>query len=478
MIEETLGTRDETLAAAKASRKAGEYHLMFLALEGDQRAQKELEIGDGAAVRAEYSRAFAEATAGEIVAYADGEDDPVAFGVEMAIDAIVDPAPVEVDRYGQPVPVLTPLQEARVAGLADGLSQHQGRNPRFREQYEPRFKEVADKWLEGWKAAPGRRPSNTGAQYAAAIRLFDEYWGDRPLREVTERDAAEFVELLKQVPAGHGRGKLAKLPLREVIALHGKEGSGLASPSIKRHLLVLKQIWAWAKPLGYCSGDHPFTARLPRHRARPYLGWETGDLQMLFGAPPLRRDIYEAFYIAMFTGLRASEVADLTWGQVREEQGLAYLAIEDAKTEAGWRKVPLHSKLQWLLQKKRGRDGDPVFPTFNPEGGGKRRGDDASRLFGDSWKRRLGITSRRHVFHSARKNVTRIMEENGVAATAWARVIGHEPGFTYGTYNPDALSLRKCAEIIELIDYPEVNMRDPAEVYADAAKLPRKRHSK
>jgi integrase len=475
MIEETLGTRDETLAAAKAKRRAGEYHLKFLALEGDQRAERELAEGDGASVRAEYSRAFEEVRSGEIVAYADGEDDPVAFGVELTIDAIVDPAPVEVDRHGEPHPVLAPAEEARVAGLADGLTTRQGGVPRFREQYEPRFKEVADRWLEGWKDAPGRRPSNTGSQYATAIRLFDEYWGDRPLREVGEKDAAEFVELLKRLPAGHGRGKLSKLPLREAVELYGEAGAGLSPPSIKRHLLVLKQIWRWAKPLGYCSGELPFTATLPRHRTRPYLAWETRDLQTLFAKPPLRRDIYEAFYVAMFTGLRASEVADMTWGQVRKEQGISYFAIEDAKTEAGYRKVPIHSRLAWFLEKPRGGDDDPVFPTFNPEGGGKRRGDDASRLFGDSWKRRQGLTSRRHVFHSARKNVTRIMEENNVAASAWARVIGHEPGFTYGTYNPHALSLRRCAEIIELIEYPEVNMRPPAEVYGEAAKLPRKR---
>jgi len=152
-----------------------------------------------------------------------------------------------------------------------------------------------------------------------------------------------------------------------------------------------------------------------KHRKKPSLGWETPDLQRLFADPPRRRDIYEAFYIAMFTGLRVHEISDLTWGQVRTEQGVDYLLIQDAKTEAGTRKVPVHSRLSWLLRKPRGDDTDPVFPTFSPEGPRSSRGGDASKLFG-AWKKKLGVAPRRYVFHSARKNVTRIMEENAIPA--------------------------------------------------------------
>lgn len=458
-FEMTLGTRDERLAEAKAKKLAGEYKLQFLALAGNGDASRALE-------RAEYLRASVEV---QEIGRRFGPDD-ADLAAELKSDMIVDAARPSNDPDDDG-PELTALEEARLAGLSDGRSIALGEAPRFKERFEPAFKELADRWLDGWKAAPSRRPSNTAVQYGAAIRLFHEFWGNRTLREVTQRDAAEFVELLKSLPPKYGRGSLAGVPLREAVARHsGEEGVGLSPPSIKRHLGVLRQIWEWAKPLGFCSGEMPFAVKMPKHRASPYLAWETPDLQRLYAAPPKRRDVYEVFTVAMFTGLRVQEIADLTWGRVREEQGVPYFLIDDAKTEAGTRKVPLHSNLRWLLAKDRGGPEEPVFPTFTPEGPRKSRGGDASKLFG-AWKRSVGITSRRFVFHSARKNVTRIMEENGVQANVWARVIGHEPGFTYKTYNPTGLTLAKSLQTIELIAYPEVPMRPPAALYGNGQRL-------
>ena len=464
-IEKTLNTRDEGLAAAKAQKLAGEYKLKFLAWEGNPHAED-------AVAQQEYEQAALEVQRGELLAFATEDVDPVEFAVDLEIDRILDTAPIPARPDDERGPELTPAQEARIAGLVDGLARWWGEAPPNRERFEPKFDELAQRWLEAWKASPDRRETNTGSQYAAAIRLFAEFWGKRTIREVRQHDAAEFIELLRRLPADHGRGKWKGVPLREAVELGGDIGKGLSSASMKRHLGVLKQIWKWAKQLGYCTGENPFMVEVPKQKKRPYLAWQTGDLQQLFGSPPRRRDIYEAFMIAMFTGFRVSEVADLTWGQVRTEEGVPFIQVEDAKTDAGVREVPLHSSIMWLLDKERGADADPVFPTFTPEGPGKRRGGDASKLFG-AWKRRLGFTSRRHVFHSARKNVTRIMEEHGIPSNQWARIIGHEPGFTFGTYNPHGLTLAKKHEIIELIRYPDVPMRPPAEIYGDQQKLSR-----
>ncbi|BBE35389.1 tyrosine-type recombinase/integrase [Sphingosinicella microcystinivorans] len=467
-IEQTLETRDETLAEAKAKRLAGEYKLRFLALGGNPHAKDELN-------RAEYDKAFQQVQAGEVHATGSPDGlDPVSYGVELEIDRIVDQLPLPANPRETEEPEPDPRQAARIAGLMDGLARRQGQPQTNRAQYEPPFREVADRWFAAWKAAPDRRISNTDVQYAASIRLFTEFWGARPLREVQQRDGAEFVELLRRLPPRYGRGKLKNVPIRETVALFAGQTTGLSSAAIKRHLGVLKQIWEWAKPLGHCSGDNPFQIKVAKQKVKPSLAWESGDLSRLLASPPHRRDIYEAFHIALFTGLRINEVADMTWGQVRKERDVDYLQVEDAKTEAGHRKVPLHSKLAWLLEKKRGEPDAPIFPTFNPEGPGLRRGADASRMFG-AWKRGLGFTSSRYVFHSARKNVTAIMEENSIPANQWARIIGHEPGFTFKVYNPHGLSLPKAKEIIELIDYPEVEFQRPEVIYGDAERLPKEK---
>lgn len=455
-IEETLSTRDEALAAAKAQKRAGAYRLQFLALEGNRLASEEL--GRGA-----YEAAAAAVVSGDVCGDRGGDPE------ECARDEIG--GVLDANITGR----LSVEEEARIAGLMDGVDRLSGRVPRHGRRFEPKFKELAERWLAQWKGRPGRKPSNTAMQYESTIRLFDEFWGGRPIREVRARDAAEFTELLKRLPPTHGRGALRGVPLAEAIERGGGGPGGLSSAAIRRHLGVLKQVWEWAKPLGYAVGDNPFQqVKVPKEKVQTYLAWPTSELKRLLADPPKRRDIYEAFHIAMYTGLRVGEVADMDWSQVRDEGGIAFIQVEDAKTEAGHRRVPLHPALAWLEQARGGRTSGPVFPGFNPEGPGKRRGADASRLFG-AWKRGRGISSRRYVFHSARKNVTAIMEEKAVPSNQWARIIGHEPGFTYGVYNPHGLSLAKAQEIIGLIEYPHVALKQPNAIYGTAGRLKRVR---
>lgn len=63
-IEQTLSTRDETLAEAKAQKLAGEYKLQFLALEGRPAAQQEV-------AQRVYQASAESVLSGEIAAYVD-----------------------------------------------------------------------------------------------------------------------------------------------------------------------------------------------------------------------------------------------------------------------------------------------------------------------------------------------------------------------------------------------------------------------
>jgi len=347
-IEETLSTRDEALAAAKAQKRAGAYRLQFLALEGNRLASDELG-------RSAYEAASGAVLSGEVCG--DRVGDPE----ECARDEIG--GVLDANVTGR----LSPDEEARIAGLSDGIDRLNGRTPRHARRFEPKFKEVAGRWLSQWKVRPGRKPSNTATQYESTIRLFHEFWGDRPLREVRTRDAAEFAELLKLLPPTHGRGALRGVPLAEAVERGGGGPRGLSAAAIRRHLGVLKQIWEWAKPLGYASGDNPFQqVKVPKEKVQTYLAWPTTELKRLLAEPPKRRDIYEAFHIAMYTGLRVGEVADMDWSQVRNEGGIAFIQVEDAKTEAGHRRVPLHPALSWLDRRRGGRTSGQSSRALTP----------------------------------------------------------------------------------------------------------------
>ena len=464
-VVQTLGTRDYDVAKAKALKLASEYKARFLALEGREDAQTNL-------ARLEYERVRQKALGGafEVHFFWSDPDEapphPYVAGIDFEIDRIIEE---EARRRGINVLAGDPLPsdlQARVDALIDARRELEGEPPPPRAEYEPPFHEVADDWLKQWKARPDRKPSNTAAQYDSTIRLFAGWWGAKPIRKVRAVDAARFVEeVLKRLPPNYGRSKIhSRRPLQEILDSTHEGTTGLSASSINRHVRTLRAIWTWAKKLGYCEGDNPFDGlreRLTNHNTKPYVAWEIDELQHLLNPPPERRDLYEVILVAMFSAMRVSEIADMTWGQLRRDPGgIWYFHVADAKTEAGNRKIPVHSRLSWLTERERGPDGARIWPGFNPEGPGKKAGEDASRMFSD-FKRKRDFTDRRKTFHSFRKNVTRIMENHSIPPNQWARIIGHEPGFTYGTYNPAGLSLERMKEIVELIEYPGLSFEVP-----------------
>ena len=377
-------------------------------------------------------------------------DDPRELGLSMQLDRLE-------EEVGQGD--FTVEQQARLAALQDALKAARGGNPARRKELESSFSETAADYVELWSTKQGLKVTNTRQQKEATFRLFAGHIGDKPLRDVTRADAAAFWDALRRLDPNWARSKAAKgLSWKELQDRFGGHPQGLSVSTMNRHMVTLQELWKWAEQRDRCEGSNPFTGL--REKVRPgvnqrgYLPWEPEELQKLLDPPPGRVDLAELIKVALFTGMRVNEIAGLTYGQVREEGGVSYLQIEDAKTPAGNRKVPLHPALAWIAD----REGDAdarLWPKFNPEGPGKKPGEDASKAFGD-FKRSRGFASRQKAFHSFRKNVTQIMERAGVPENDWAQVLGLERGFTYGRYSPHGISLERKAEIVGLIAYPGV----------------------
>lgn len=333
------------------------------------------------------------------------------------------------------------------------------------------FAELAEEFMKQWVAGRSNdKKTNTEQQKRATFSLFAGFFEDKPIRTVRNEDAAAFFDTVRLLDPNWARSPSARqLPWSKLIERFGGRSRGLADGTMNRHLQVLQELWLWSKKRGHCEGDNPFDGF--RKKLRPgvnvkgYLAWEDEELRRLFNPPPKRSDVREVILVGMFTGMRLDEVASLTWGNVRKstEGGVIthYFQVEDAKTPAGNRMVPVHPALSWLLSRKRGAPADRLWPTFNDEGPGKKPGNDAGREF-STFKIAKGFTDETKTFHSFRKNVTRMMERGGVPENDWAQIFGHERGFTYGRYNADGITMVRRAEIIALISYSGVDLPLPA----------------
>ncbi len=446
----TIATADKRTAKAEAD--AWEAKLRAEWAEGSDHDSPTL-----ACLRETYRRTREDAGEGKLQVHGGQNDDPVLLGIDFELDKIAD----EVGPAD-----MTEVQAIRVAALQDAASERQGQRPAPRRELELTFGELAESYMALWRRQGGLKESNTEQQKLATFGLFGGFWGKRPIREVRKPDAAAFMDALRSLDPSWGRSPSAKkMSWSELLAKFGGAETGPSDATLNRHAATLKSLWEWAADRDHCEGRNPFTGFHRKLRVgvnvADYRAWETDELQQLFSPPPKRTDLTELMIVGLFTGMRLDEIASLTWGQVRKADGVDFFQVADAKTPAGNRQVPIHPELSWLLNRPRGAADARVWPSFNPEGPGKKAGADAGREF-SRFKTARGFTDRRKVFHSFRKNVTRQMERAQVRENEWAQVFGHEKGFTYGRYNADGVTLQQKADIIAIIAYPDLNLPHPA----------------
>ncbi len=440
-IIKTTGFRDLADAQPVALRWAGEHQRQFRLLRG----------GTTGAAREVYRDKLAALEAGlfgvTLGGPAEAGDDAQKLMIE--VDSIVEAAPVGAD--GEPV-----LDAAAKATLA-AINDFQRPPKAAREEYAMPFSEAARRTLE----QKGREiTGHTLGQYKSIYRMFADYVGDAALAAVTKRDAAGYTDALAKLSPAWGSGAGVKTM---TFAQIGKKYSvaagapGLSNRTINKHLVALSGVWEWAQARGEVEGDNPFKGlhrKINPKTSQTFGHFDADDLQRLFAQAPSRQDLQAVALVALYTGMRLSEITKLTWEDVRTEDGVTYFDITEAKSEAGVRKVPIHSKLLWLLGR---RANDPAQLVFAP-------GIKSAHF--TKHRRACGIedgTGRyRKVFHSFRKSAVRCLELAGVPESTVADIVGHEkPGFTFRTYNPEGLTMRQRQAVVEKIAYPGLVVAPP-----------------
>ena len=449
-LEKRLTSTDRRTAQAEGQLWEASLRVQWLSQDNKPSLTK-------AQLREEYERQLSEAGSYEVYGYYD-EKNPVVGGIDYQIEKLAD----EVGRDDE----LSPLQEMKLAALQDARKEAQGLPVEPRRELEPSFSETAERFMKWWKAQPGLKQGNTEQQKRATYRLFAGYWHDRPIRGVKEQHASGFMDTLRHLNPLYARSPAARqMGWAHLLKQFGNCERGLSPATLNRHAAALKALWDWSARRGLCQGFDPFDGHRQRLRrginSMGYEPWGSDELCKLLVPGPKRRDLHEVMLVAMHSGMRLNEIAALTWDDLKESHDVQYFDVKDAKTQAGIREVPVHAALSWLLKRPKRHASERIWPTFNPEGPGKKPGADAGREF-SYFKKSLGFGSRTKAFHSFRKNVVGQWEQLGVYQTEVAQLIGHEKeGMTYGTYGQGVL-LRRKAEIIGMICYPRVDVSPPA----------------
>ena len=255
--------------------------------------------------------------------------------------------------------------------------------------------------------------------------------------------------------------------IREYIRKMSKV-RGLSNKTIKTHLSSLAVYFEYLRV--------EFSA-VPQDRLNPFKGqklpevnrkaaikakrmaFTLEDIQRLDNAIRLKamgndaddqdRTLYDIFTFAIYTGARREEIGQLTVDSVKD----GVIVIADAKSSAGNRTIPLHSKLKPLVARlSAGAKGnDFLFRKLTAAQFGHRT-DAIGKRFGRT-KTALGYDGR-YVFHSLRKTVATMLEQAGVLENVASDILGHEKAATlsYGLYSAGT-SIEQMKFAIEAIDY-------------------------
>lgn len=141
-------------------------------------------------------------------------------------------------------------------------------------------------------------------------------------------------------------------------------------------------------------------------------------------------ELADLIRLGMWTGARIEELCALKIEKVKRD----HFSVEDAKTAAGWRDVPIHPKLAPTMKRLIGKRKEGyVLANLKANKYGDRSNAIGKR-FG-RLKKAKGFGDQ-FVFHSIRKTVVTQLEEAGVPESTVADIIGHEhKTLTFGLYS-------------------------------------------
>ncbi len=306
----------------------------------------------------------------------------------------------------------------------------------------------------------------TTDQYLKTVEMFVALMGDLPIGKVTFDTAAEFRELVLQMPAAHGKGGTAS-PKKELArAKADQKLPRVSMKTAKRHFSGMNSIWKWlvykkhipttAQPF---SG-HSFPGTKSSKTARD--DWSREDLQRLFTAREYRdasdsSALHWLPLISLHSGMRLEEICRLRPAiDILVKDGVTCFNIAkrdgwDPKTEAGTRIIPVHS---WLTRhgfmnfvtQQRARGAEHLFsPELTLHKGKISSG--FSREF-SKLKIDLGVGSKT-AFHSFRHSFRTVLASTDLKDAHIDAVMGHEGGGGQGRVYIKGITTAKLREVVE-----------------------------
>ncbi len=252
--------------------------------------------------------------------------------------------------------------------------------------------------------------------------------------------------------------------------------SSLHPATAKKHLGSVKLYWDYLIMRGHVHGENPWENQTIHNRKRrvergsdvterPFTEQEISTLLYSNYPKGMRKDfqqqIADAIRISALSGMRLAEIITL-WVEecLLDENDIGFFNIQQGKTSAAARKVPIHPDLIEIVRRRTygKKPQDWLFHELAKE-------RDASDTFGKrfaNYREKLGVDDKREGrrrslvnFHSFRRWFVTEAERAGQPESTISQVVGHEEGrksITFKVYSGGSSDAQKrhCVEAVRL----------------------------
>lgn len=309
-------------------------------------------------------------------------------------------------------------------------------------------------------------------RYGHLFKAIGESVGeDRPIRSITDRDAASVLDLLRRVPANASKlypGKKLKAAIKlaeaerqaneRLIALGEtprRKVAAMTPNTVRSYIVNGSALWNFAADRGWIERN-VFQPLIPSKRPSvKRRGFKDDELTAVFAHIAERRDSHADFFwisaVLAYTGARANEICQLLPGDVKENRdGVPYIdltefdehgerdATKRLKTAHSFRAVPIHPELvaagflDFVAQRRDG-GAERMFPACNQHTPSGRFSHEFSKWFG-RMRIAAGVDGKATVGHSLRHGFREHGRRAGLSDEIIDALGGWKPGSEGAAY--------------------------------------------
>ncbi|ABQ68819.1 phage integrase family protein [Rhizorhabdus wittichii RW1] len=327
------------------------------------------------------------------------------------------------------------------------------------------IKEAADRYLK--EVFQADRKNKTEERYRAEIKHIVSYFGEQTvLADLKRADSIEFRDIFAKLPPNFSKRLDDKVSIRDLAARRKPDDPVLAWETLDKYLSALNRFMRWAYKEEYTERAwddlKPLSSKPDGSMAK--FPFENDELRRIFNRPIytgckddrngfakpgpniVRRSRYWAPLIALFMGLRAGEILQLTPAHFRtSDAGTPFIVLTldmRLKNENAQREIPVHPMLvrigllDWVARRREQPD-DKLFPEVGLDVFQAESPTFSKRFRSDLKYFELGERRDKLSFHSFRHTFKRALDRAAVPEQekdelcGWAR--GKKIGRRYGS---------------------------------------------